>query len=322
MKLWIIPIGLLVLATLCAIPLSKYFAWIMEGKFQPPKWLRWFEKKLDTGEQTWKGYAVSLIVFNAGLFVAGFVVLALQPWMPMNQDHKGMLAPTTIFNSVVSFMTNTNLQHYAGDVNLSNFSQIFFCILNMFLSASVGFCALVAIIRAFRGQKTVGNFFVDMWRVFVYLFLPAAIVFGRFFISQGSPMSFKSSFQVSTLEPGSMGTNDKGEPAKQTIVTGPVAALESIKMLGTNGGGFFGMNAAHPYENPTAASNFFNTLAMMLFPFSLVLMYGRMLGRMRHSWVIFSVMLCHDGRHHYLVRVFRHDETQPGIYLSPFFKDL
>ena len=291
MKLWIIPIGLLLAATLCAIPLSRYFAWIMDGKFRPPRWLRFFEKALDTGEQTWKSYAVSLIVFNAGLFVTGFVVLALQPWMPMNQDHKGMLAPTTIFNSVVSFMTNTNLQHYAGDVNLSNFSQIFFCILNMFLSASVGFCALVAIIRAFRGQKTVGNFFVDMWRVFVYLFLPASILFAVFFISQGSPMSFQSSFQVTTLEPGSMGTNDKGEPARQTIVTGPVAALESIKMLGTNGGGFFGMNASHPYENPTAASNFFNTLAMMLFPFALVLMYGRMLGKMRHSWVIFSVML-------------------------------
>jgi K+-transporting ATPase ATPase A chain len=290
MKLWVIPIGLLVVATLCAIPLSWYFAWIMEGKFRPPRWLRWFEKMLDTGEQTWKGYAVSLIIFNAGLFVAGFIVLALQPWMPLNQDHKGMLAPTLIFNSVVSFMTNTNLQHYSGDVHLSNFSQIFFCILNMFLSASVGFCALVAIIRAFRGQKTVGNFFLDMWRVFVYLFLPVAIIFGVFFISQGSPMTFKSSIQVSPVEPGSMGTNDKGEPVKQTIVIGPVAALESIKMLGTNGGGFFGMNAAHPFENPTAASNFFNTLEMMLFPFSLVLMYGRMLGRIRHSWVIFSVM--------------------------------
>jgi potassium-transporting ATPase potassium-binding subunit len=291
MKLWIIPIGLLVVATLCAIPLSGYFAWIMEGRFRPPRWLRWFETMLDTGEQTWKGYAVSLIVFNAGLFVAGFAVLALQPWMPLNQDHKGMLAPTLIFNSVVSFMTNTNLQHYSGDVHLSNFSQIFFCILNMFLSASVGFCALVAIIRSFRGQKTVGNYFVDMWRVFVYLFMPMAVIFGILFMSQGAPMSFASSFQVSTLEPGSMGTNDKGEPVKQTIVTGPVAALESIKMLGTNGGGFFGMNAAHPFENPTAASNFFNTLEMMLFPFSLVLMYGRMLGRMRHAWVIFSVML-------------------------------
>ncbi len=291
MKLWIIPFALLFAATLCAIPLSRYFAWIMDGKFRPPRWLRWFEKALDTGDQTWKGYAVSLIVFNAGLFVVGFAVLALQPWMPLNQDHKGMLAPTTIFNGVVSFMTNTNLQHYAGDVNFSNFSQIFFCILNMFLSASVGFCALVAIIRAFRGQKTVGNFFVDMWRICVYLFLPAAVIFAVFFMSQGSPMSFKSSFQVSTLEPGSMGVNDKGEPVRQTIVTGPVAALESIKMLGTNGGGFFGMNAAHPFENPTGASNFFNTLAMMLFPFSLVLMYGRMLGRMRHAWVIFSVML-------------------------------
>ena len=291
MKLWIVPAGLLLAATLCAVPLSAYFAWIMDGKFKAPGWLRWFESKLDTGAQTWKGYAVSLIVFNMGLFVTGFAVLALQPWMPFNQDHKGMLASTTIFNSVISFMTNTNLQHYSGDVHLSNFSQVFFCILNMFLSASVGFCALIAIIRSLRGQKTVGNFFVDMWRVFVYLFLPAAIIFGAFFISQGAPMSFKSSFQVSTLEPGSMGTTDKGEPAPQTIVIGPVAALESIKMLGTNGGGFFGMNAAHPYENPTAASNFFNTLAMMLFPFSLVLMYGRMLGKMRHAWVIFSVML-------------------------------
>ena len=185
MKLWIIPAGLLILATLCAVPLSAYFAWIMDGKFRAPKWLRWFENKLDTGEQTWKGYAVSLIVFNIGLFVTGFVVLALQPWMPFNHDHKGMLAPTTIFNSVISFMTNTNLQHYSGDVHLSNFSQVFFCILNMFLSASVGFCALVAIIRSFRGQKTVGNFFVDMWRVFVYLFLPASIIFGVFFYFPG-----------------------------------------------------------------------------------------------------------------------------------------
>ena len=108
---------------------------------------------------------------------------------------------------------------------------------------------------------------------------------------QGSPMTFKSSYQVSTLEPAAMGTTDKGEAKQQTIVVGPVAAFESMKMLGTNGGGFYGMNSAHPFENPTGLTNFFNSLAMMIFPFALVLMYGRMLGRMRHCLVIFSVML-------------------------------
>jgi len=253
--------------------------------------LGWFEKRLDSGPQNWKQYTGSLLVFNVVLFVFGYLVLALQPWMPLNPDGKGMLFPTTIFNSVISFMTNTNLQHYAGDVHLSNFSQIFFCIYNMFLSAAVGFCALVAIIRAFRGKSSLGNYFVDMWRVVVYMFAPAALLFSLIFMTQGSPMTFKSSYQVSTLESGAMGTTDKGEAKKQTIVVGPVAALESIKMLGTNGGGFFGMNSAHPYENPTGLSNFFVTLAMMIFPFALVLMYGRMLGRLRHGLVIFSVML-------------------------------
>ncbi len=123
------------------------------------------------------------------------------------------------------------------------------------------------------------------------MFIPVAFVVSLVFISQGSPMTLKSSYQVSTLEPAAMGTTDKGEIKKQTIVVGPVAAFESIKMLGTNGGGFYGMNSAHPYENPTGLSNFFNTLSMMLFPFALVLMYGRMLGRFRHGLVIFSVML-------------------------------
>jgi potassium-transporting ATPase potassium-binding subunit len=253
--------------------------------------LGWFEKRLDSGQQDWKQYAASLLIFNTMLFVFGYLVLALQPWMPLNPDGKTMLAPSTIFNSVVSFMTNTNLQHYSGDQHLSNFSQIFFCISNMFLSAAIGLCALTAIIRALRSDSALGNFFVDMWRVVVYMFVPAALLIGIIFMSQGSPMTFKSSYQVSTLETGAMGTTDKGEVKQQTIVVGPVAALEPIKMLGTNGGGFFGMNSAHPFENPTAVSNFFNTLSMMLFPFALVLMYGRMLKRIRHSYVIFLVML-------------------------------
>ena len=288
---WFHPFALLAAATLIAIPLSRYVAWIMNGKYRPLPVLGWFEKRLDSGPQNWKQYTGSLLVFNIVMFIFGYLVLALQPWMPLNPDGKGMLFPTTIFNSVVSFVTNTNLQHYAGDVHLSNFSQIFFCIFNMFVSAAVGFSALVAIIRALRSDSTLGNYFVDMWRILVYMFAPIALIISLIFLVQGGPMTFKSSYHVSTLEPAAMGTTDKGEAKPQTIVVGPVAAFESMKMLGTNGGGFYGMNSAHPYENPTGLTNFFNTLAMMVFPFGLVLMYGRMLGRMRHAYVIFSVML-------------------------------
>jgi len=225
------------------------------------------------------------------LFVFGYLVLTLQPWMPLNPDGKGMIFPSTIFQAVTSFMTNTDLQHYAGEQTLSNFSQIFFAIANLFLSAAVGLSGLCAVIRALRGDSRVGNYFVDMWRVLIYMFVPIAFVVALVFLVQGSPMTLKSSYQVSTLEPAAMGTTDKGEAKQQTIVVGPVAAFESMKMLGTNGGGFYGMNSAHPYENPTGLTNFFNTLAMMVFPFGLVLMYGHMLGRMRHAYVIFSVML-------------------------------
>lgn len=290
--IWFIPVALMVTATLIAFPLSRYLVWIVDGKYRPLNFLRWFENKINSGPQSWKQYAASLLIFNTVLFVFGYLVLFFQPWLPLNPDGKGLLAPSTIFNSVISFMTNTNLQHYSGDVHLSNFSQIFFCIANMFISAAIGFCSLNAIIRLFRGATNVGNFFLDMWRIVVYVFLPISIIIGIFFMQQGSPMTIKAShYDIATLESGAMGVTDKGEAKTQSIVIGPVAALEPIKMLGTNGGGFFGMNAAHAFENPTDLSNFLNTLAMMLIPFALVLMYGRMLNRFRHSLVIFSVML-------------------------------
>jgi len=291
LQTWFLPFALLATATIVAIPLSRYMAWIMDGKYRPWSIFEWFEKRLNFGSQNWKQYTVSLLIFNTLLVIFGFLVLAFQPVLPLNPRHLGMLAPTTIFHSVVSFMTNTDLQHYSGDVNFSNFSQIFFCIPMLFLSAAVGLCALTAIIRALRSDQSLGNFFQDMWRVVVYMFLPAAFLFGLLFLQQGSPMTYRSDYHVATLEPAAMGTLANGQPKPETIVVGPVAAFESMKMLGTNGGGFYGMNSAHPFENPTAFSNFFNTLAMMIFPFSLVLMFGRMLKRMRHAWVIFSVMM-------------------------------
>lgn len=283
--------AILVTTTLLAFPLSRYLAWIMDGKYKAPRLLGWFERRLDSGAQGWKQYIVSMLIFNTTLFVFGFIVLGLQPWMPLNPDGKGMLAPTTILHSVISFMTNTDLQHYSGDQHFSNFSQIFFCLTNFFLSASIGFCGLTAIIRAFRSDPHVGNFFVDMWRVVVYMFLPIAFCFGIIFLWQGSPMTYNSSYHVTTLEAGAMGTTDKGVAKPQNIVVGPLAAFVPMKQLGTNGGGFYGMNSAHPYENPTDLTNFLSCVAMMLFPYALVLMFGRMLKKMKHALVIFTVMM-------------------------------
>ncbi|MGV2289026.1 potassium-transporting ATPase subunit KdpA [Trinickia sp. YCB016] len=289
--MWTLPILILVTAIVISIPLSRYMARIMDGHYNAPRLFHWFEARLDSGPQNWKQYTISLLVFNAALFVFGFVVLSLQPLMPLNPLGRGMLAPSTIFNTVISFMTNTNLQHYSGDQHLSNFSQILFILPNMFLSAAVGVCALTAIIRLLRGAEHVGNFFVDMWRVVLYMFVPVALIIGAIFIHEGMPMTLQSDVQVTTLEPTAMGTDDHGQAKQQTLIVGPVAAVIPIKMLGTNGGGFYGMNSAHPYENPSALSNFVTTLAMMIFPFSLVLMYGRMLARLRHAIVIYSVML-------------------------------
>ena len=288
--IWFLPFALLLISTVVAFPLSRYIAWIMDGKYRPWAVFRWFEQRLDSGPQNWKQYLFSLLTFNTLMFVFGFLVLALQPVMPLNPRGLTMLAPSTIFHSVVSFLTNTDLQHYSGEQSLSNFSQIFFGIFNLFFSAAVGLSALVAIIRALRSDSSVGNFFVDMWRVVVYMFVPAAFIFGIIFMTQGSPMTFQTSHDVHTLETGAMGATDTGAAKPQTIIVGPVAAFESMKMLGTNGGGFYGMNSAHPFENPTGLSNFFNTLAMMLFPFALVLMFGRMLNKFRHGLVVFGVM--------------------------------
>jgi len=289
--MWFLPVSMLVFTTILAIPLSRYMTWIMEGKYKAPGLLGWMERSVDSGPQTWKQYAGSLIIFNVVLFTFGFAILALQPYLPLNPLGRGMLAPSTILHTAISFTTNTDLQHYSGDQHFSNFTQLFFCFPMFFLSASVGFCSLIVIIRAFRSEKKVGNYFLDMWRVVAYLFLPVAFIFALFFIQQGSPMTFASSHDATTLEAGSMGLDSAGHANPQTIVMGPLAAFVPMKQLGTNGGGFFGMNSAHPFENPTALTNFLSSVGMMLFPFALVLMYGRMLGRPRHAWVIFWVMM-------------------------------
>lgn len=302
--MWLLPILIVVTTVLLSIPLSRYLAKIMDGRYVPPAPLRWVEQKLNTGPQTWKQFAIAMLLFNTVMFLFGYLVLALQPLLPLNQkdsvfpDGKGMLAPTTIFNTVTSFITNTNLQHYAGEQHLSYFSQIVFVLFNMFASAAVGFCALVAIIRALRGDAHVGNYYLDMWRVVAYAFVPLAIVTGMLLIPAGIPITLEPAAEATTVETGSMGidTVDGKEAAKpQVIARGPVAAILPIKHLGTNGGGFFGANSAHPFENPSAWSNLIECVSILVFPFSLVLMFGRMLNQMRHAIVIYSVMMIMFG---------------------------
>jgi K+-transporting ATPase ATPase A chain len=271
---------------LLSIPTGYYLAWINDGLYSPPRWLRWIEERLDTGPQSWKQYCVSLLLFNTVMFVFGFVVLSLQPELPLNPDGKKMLAPTTIFNAVTSFLTNTNLQHYSGEQHLSYFSQIFFVVWNMFVSAGVGFCALAAIVRGLRGDPHMGNFYRDLWRIIVYVFLPSSLIMGVLLMAEGVPMTFDKAAEVGTLEKDSMGP---GKP--QAIARGPVAAVIPIKHLGTNGGGFFGANSAHPYENPSAWSNFLTCVNILIFPFALVVMFGRMLQRMRDAVIIYGVMM-------------------------------
>jgi K+-transporting ATPase ATPase A chain len=286
--MWLLPLMIVGTTVVLSVLVGRYLAWIMDGRYTPPRWLRWIEQRCDTGPQSWKQYALALLLFNLVMFVFTYVVLALQPQLPLNPDSKKMLSPTTIFNTASSFLTNTNLQHYSGEQHLSYFSQLTAILWNMFVSASVGFCALVAVIRGLRGDKHMGNYYLDMWRVVVYVFLPASVIMGMLLIPAGVPMTLQGAAKVE----GAKGTAEKADEAEpQEIARGPVAALIPIKHLGTNGGGFFGANSAHPFENPSAWSNFLTCVNILIFPFSLVLMFGRMLKNMRHAVIIYGVMM-------------------------------
>jgi potassium-transporting ATPase potassium-binding subunit len=285
--MWLLPFLIVGTTIVLAVPVGLYLAWIMDGRYRAPRWLRWFEQRLDTGPQDWKQYAIAMLLFNTVMFIAAFVFLALQPSLPLNPDSKKMLGPTTIFNTAASFLTNTNLQHYSGEVHLSYFSQLTAILWNMFVSATVGFCALTAVIRGLRGDKHMGNYYLDMWRGVVYVFLPASLIMGVVLLGAGVPMTLQGAEKAATLEPGAMGA----ENAPQVIARGPVAAIIPIKHLGTNGGGFFGANSAHPFENPSALTNFLTCVNILILPFALVVMFGKMLGNLRHAAVIGGVMM-------------------------------
>lgn len=291
MSVWFLPALVLSSTVILSIPLGLYLAWIMDGRYRTPRWLDWLEQCVNTGPQGWKKYTLSLLYFNVVIFIFAFAVLALQPFLPLNPDDKKMLAPSTIFNTVCSFLSNTNLQHYSGEVHLSYFSQIFAICWNQFVSPAVGFAALVAIIRGLRGDHDMGNFYLDLWRGVMYVFLPLSLILAVLLMAGGMPMTFAGAAQAQTLEVGAMGTEDNGQPKPQILSRGPTAAIVAIKQLGTNGGGFFGANSCHPFENPNDWTNLLECLSLILVPISSLVMFGRMIKDLRHAGVIFAVML-------------------------------
>ena len=290
-QVWLLPLLIVGVSVALSVPVGRYLAWILDGRYRAPGVLRWVEGRLDTGPQSWKQYALALLLFNTVMFLFSYAVLQLQPYLPLNPDERKMLSPTTVFNTATSFLTNTNLQHYSGEQHLSYFSQLAVICWNMFVSAAVGFCALVAIVRGLRGDKHMGNYYLDMWRVVVYVFLPASFLMGVLLVVAGVPMTMDGAAKVATVEPEAMGADDDGKFQPQAVARGPVAAIVPIKHLGTNGGGFFGANSAHPYENPNAWTNFLTCVNILLFPFSLVLMFGHMVGNMKHARLIYGVMM-------------------------------
>jgi potassium-transporting ATPase potassium-binding subunit len=290
-QVWILPLLVFSVVFALAIPIGLYMAKVFDGRFRPLGWLRWIESLLNTGPQNWKQYAFSFMAFNVLTFVVGFVVLALQPYLPLNPDDKKMLCPTTIFHTVASFLTNTNQQHYSGEVHLSYFSQLFFICWKQAISPIIGMAALLAIIRGLRGDKHMGNFYLDMWRGVLYVYMPLCLIVGVLLIASGVPMTLEGHADAATLEQGAMGTDESGQPQPQHIARGPVAAIIAVKQFGTNGGGYFGANSAHPFENPNAYSNLLTCVGLFLLPLAALVTFGKMLNRYRDALVIFCVML-------------------------------
>ncbi|WP_278453603.1 potassium-transporting ATPase subunit KdpA [Thomasclavelia spiroformis] len=220
--------------------------------------------KIDTSNMRWKKYALTLLLVNACLVFIGYLVLRIQSIGLFNPNGIGGMEESLSFNTIISFMTNTNLQHYSGESGLSYLSQMLVIIMMMFTSAATGYAACVAMVRGILG-KSMGNFYVDFIRITTRFLLPFSLVIGLFLVSQGVPQNLDPNITVNTIE-GKL----------QDIASGPIAALESIKHLGTNGGGFLGANSSTPLENPTILSNIAELFSMMLLPASCVFTFGHM----------------------------------------------
>jgi K+-transporting ATPase ATPase A chain len=266
-------------------PLGRYMKWAMDpaapeagaaGRFTHA--FQAFGGTAARVPQDWKQYMIAMLAFNVLMFVVSFGIMALQQYLPFNPDGMKEVEGSLIFNTAASFTSNTNLQHYSGESTLSYLSQLGALMWLQFVSAATGVAALTALARGLAGRG-LGNFFVDLQRASFLVFLPVALVVATLMVAGGMPMTFEGAAKAMTLE----GT-------EQTIARGPVAAFLTIKQLGTNGGGFFGPNCTHPFENPNFWTNALAMISIILIPMASVWMFGRIVGRMRHAAVVFAVM--------------------------------
>jgi K+-transporting ATPase ATPase A chain len=243
--------------------------------------LYWMGGVDERREQHWLTYTVTMLLFHVGGFLIIYVLMRLQDILPFNPAGQSAVAPDLSFNTAISFITNTNWQNYGGESTLSYLVQMLGLTHQNFLSAATGIALAVALIRGFSrsSMRTVGNFWVDVTRCTLYVLLPICVVYTLFLVWQGIPQTLGAYVDATTLE-----------GAKQTIAVGPVASQVAIKMLGTNGGGFFNANAAHPFENPTALSNFVQMISIFALGAALTNVFGRMIGNQRQGWAILGAM--------------------------------
>src|SRR5215831_12221354 len=288
-------IGWLQIILYCAIivaivpPLGAYMTRVFNGErtFLSPvlrpveAGLYWAGGVDESREQHWVTYAIGMLFFHVGGFLILYVLMRLQAVLPFNPADQSAVSPDLAFNTSVSFLTNTNWQNYGGESTLSYLVQMLGLTHQNFLSAATGIVLAVALIRGFarHSVQTVGNFWVDITRCTLYILLPICVVLALFYVWQGMPQTLGPYVDATTLE-----------GAKQTIAVGPVASQIAIKMLGTNGGGFFNANAAHPFENPTALANFLQIILIFMIGAALTNVFGRMVGNQRQGWAILAAM--------------------------------
>ncbi|HEX6591154.1 MAG TPA: potassium-transporting ATPase subunit KdpA, partial [Moraxellaceae bacterium] len=273
---------LLVLAAL-AQPLAKAMLPIARGNPLRPVETRLLRGLGADGQQDmdWKHYALAVLAFNIVGLLFVYALQRLQGWLPLNPEHFGAVAPDLAFNTAISFVTNTNWQAYGGESSLSPLTQMLALAVQNFVSAATGMAVAFALMRAFLREKQdgLGNFWTDLFRITLYVLLPLCLLYALFLVGQGVVQTFASSVSLHTLE-----------GSTQTLALGPVASQEAIKMLGTNGGGFFNANSAHPFENPTALSNFVQMLSIFLIPAALCLSFGHLVGNVRQGWALLGAM--------------------------------
>ena len=288
-------IGWIQIFLFCAVivaltkPLGWYMTRVFEGERTPLSPLLrpievaiyWVGGVDEKREQHWVTYALAMLFFHVGGFLILYALMRLQATLPFNPAGQSAVAEDLAFNTAISFITNTNWQNYGGESTMSYLVQMLGLTHQNFLSAATGIALAVALIRGFSraSMNTVGNFWVDITRTTLYVLLPVCAVYTLFLVWQGIPQTLGPYVEATTLE-----------GAKQTIAVGPVASQVAVKMLGTNGGGFFNANAAHPFENPTALSNFVQMLSIFVIGAALTNVFGRMVGNQRQGWAILSVM--------------------------------